>query len=324
MKKRKAIYKIFYVVLVNVVLLVSGGTAIADPLNILMVLWRGETEAEEGFRAHLSALGIDARMTVVDANLDRVVLAKKLRAEKHRLTDYDFIYSFGTTASVMTKRVIQNKVPHIFCLPTDPVRSKLTKSLSGSGENTTGVSAYVSVRLRVQTAAKVFPIKRIAFLYNPREANSVGQLEDITILGKEMGFEVVSMRLVPEDRYFNRMLQRLIEGKDNVDTIYLPADSFMVTRSEKVMKLLDQTKYHVIGSIKKFIQDGALVGVVADYADLGVQCADLIHKVMSGEDIGALPIGGVRQPQILVNELTLKRLGLSVPMVLEGQVIKIR
>ncbi|MFQ5936416.1 MAG: hypothetical protein ACE5LB_08420, partial [Acidiferrobacterales bacterium] len=43
-------------------------------LNIAMVLWRGETEAELGFKEGLQELGYSVRYTILNAGQDRAAL----------------------------------------------------------------------------------------------------------------------------------------------------------------------------------------------------------------------------------------------------------
>ncbi|KUE78936.1 hypothetical protein ATO46_19265 [Aeromonas schubertii] len=60
---------------VGVVVLLLLLTLPAQALTIAMVLWRGETQAEEGFRDELARLGYRARFVTFNANLDRNQLA---------------------------------------------------------------------------------------------------------------------------------------------------------------------------------------------------------------------------------------------------------
>ena len=49
----------------------DDGSASARPFKIFAVVWRGETEVEQGFREYLNQRGIPFEMTVRNLNLDR-------------------------------------------------------------------------------------------------------------------------------------------------------------------------------------------------------------------------------------------------------------
>ncbi|MEH6625386.1 MAG: ABC transporter substrate binding protein [Motiliproteus sp.] len=180
-----------------------------QPLSagILMVLWRGETEAEHGFREGLNELGFNSPVTIIDARQDRNRLAGLLRLQTHQLSQFDAVYTFGTTASVMTQQVLRNRRPQIFNMVSDPVGAGLVDGLSRnqnspSGKSITGISDAISASLRLTTAATMFPIKRLAVLINPREENSMSQLQELRKASTDQGIDLIELRGVPELRYW--------------------------------------------------------------------------------------------------------------------------
>jgi ABC-type uncharacterized transport system substrate-binding protein len=69
-------------------------------LNIAMILWRGETEAEKGFQQGLKEFGYSVQYTVMNAGQDRTELGRLLREELNpKLNNFDYIYVFGTTVA---------------------------------------------------------------------------------------------------------------------------------------------------------------------------------------------------------------------------------
>lgn len=100
-------------------LAISGSTlllASSNNLEIAMLLWRGETEAEAGFQAGLRKLGYTVRYTILNANQDKGELGYLLRELRPKLQEFDYIYTFGTTVSKMTRAVVDDQVPQIFNL----------------------------------------------------------------------------------------------------------------------------------------------------------------------------------------------------------------
>ena len=69
--------------------------AYSKNLHIAMILWRGETEGEIGFKVGLKKLGYSVRFTTMNAGQDRAALSQLLRNRvKPALKEFDYIYTF--------------------------------------------------------------------------------------------------------------------------------------------------------------------------------------------------------------------------------------
>ena len=120
---------------------VSAPQAAGKNLRIAMVLWRGETEAEKGFRDGLKDLGHAVNYVVMNPNQDRAELGRLLREDlKSKLETFDYVYTYGTTVTLAAKTIVQDKVPIVFSIVTDPIGAGIVKSATGSGENIAGTT----------------------------------------------------------------------------------------------------------------------------------------------------------------------------------------
>ena len=118
----------------------------AQALTIAMVLWRGETDAERGFRDELNRLGHHPTFVTFNANQDRTVLATLLRQQLlPSLTDYDYIYCFGTTATAMVKSLVGNRKPLIFSIVSDPVGAGFLSDDKTENQMVAGTSNMVPI-----------------------------------------------------------------------------------------------------------------------------------------------------------------------------------
>ncbi len=98
-------------------------------LTIAMILWRGETPAENGFKDGLKELGYSTEYIIVDANQNMKTLGIQLRELAPVFDRLDYVYTFGTTVSRRTQVIIKKKVPQIFNVVTDPVGAGIIQSL---------------------------------------------------------------------------------------------------------------------------------------------------------------------------------------------------
>jgi hypothetical protein len=85
-------------------------------LHIAMIVWRGETEAEQGFKDELQALGYTVQYTIVNAGQDEKALGRLLQRDiVPNLRNFDYIYTFGTTVSENQGGDQKSSLPGLQC-----------------------------------------------------------------------------------------------------------------------------------------------------------------------------------------------------------------
>ena len=298
--------------------------ASSQELNITMVLWRGETDAERGFKDGLEARGFRVRYQYLDALQQRTHLAELLRGNHQLLQKSDYIYSFGTTATQMVKLVNNNRIPHIFNIVFDPLRSDIIDDLHRRQSQISGISHAFPIETQLRKALEVRAIKRIAFLFNPREHNSeLARLEFLEAT-KRLGIDVIELRCPPQSDRLVHHLNRLLLGELEVDAVYLPFDSYLQSNAALIGKALQQTQLMSIGAQSGYIKAGVLMGLVPNYYDLGRVAASLVERHLTGQKMGDIPVYKAQTSRLLINETTLGRLKLSLPVSSFENAVRIR
>jgi putative ABC transport system substrate-binding protein len=291
-----------------------ASSAGAKDLKIAMVLWRGETEAEKGFREGLKELGYSVQYTVTNAGQDRTELGRLLREElKPKLDGFDYVYLFGTTVASAAKSIVQDKIPQIYNIVADPVGAGIVQSVESSGGNIAGVTNEIPLPLQIQTVLKIISFKRLGLLFNPREKNSMLVREKLTDVAKKFGFEVVDLRSPPAQDMLQENLEKLRNKSIAVDAVYLPPDSFLVSNAKLIGSELTAAKVKSIGSIETYIEKGALMGLVPSFYELGKAAATIVHRHQRGTKLTDIPVQAAKQPQLLINKTTSKALGINLP-----------
>jgi len=278
-------------------------------LKIALVLWRGETKAEISFKTKLKKLGYKVKYTIYNAQNQRYKFPDILRSIKFK--EFDYIYTFGTTASQMSKRLLDNKVPQIFNIVSAPVMANVVDSMSNSGGNIAGVSNQVPLELQIKTALSVFKFKRLALFFNPREQNSMIIRSKLIHLGQKYNFTVVSLRS-PIKEMLNDNLKKLTNGTIKVDAVYLPADSFIVSNAKLIGQSLRDAKIKSIGAIKEYVEKGALIGTVTDYVKLGEMAANILDKHQRGTPLTLIPVQIQEKPNLVLNKTTCDLLDIHI------------
>lgn len=283
-------------------------------LHIAMLVWRGGTEAEQGFKDALQTLGYRVTYSVLNAQQDQKRLARLLQqAVLPHLDTFDYIYTFGTTVSKMTRGVIRHQIPHVFNVVTDPVGAGIVESLHTPGDNISGATDRISLAIQLAAALKILPFQRLGLLFNPREKNSMIERQRLYEVAKPLQIEVVDLRSPPAHDMLQRNLQKLKDKSVVVDAVYLPPDSYMVSQARLIGTQLRAAHIPSIGSIRTFVEHGALVGVVADYRQLGRAVARIVHRHQQGEQLGRIAVQTVQEPLLVINKTSIEHFKLNVP-----------
>lgn len=311
MKNR--VFKLLIFTLVSFLFAGNSPLAAEKKLKIAMILWRGETQAETGFKDGLKELNYSAEYVVKDAGQDIKKLGVLLSELKSEFNEFDYIYTFGTTVSRRTRVIVNDKVPQIFNVVTDPVEAGIVRNTKSSGGNISGVSDAIPISLQIKTALKVFKFNKLGIFFNPREKNTMIIRKELYNVAKDYNFEVIDLRIPPLQNKLRENLQKLIDGSILVDAVYLPSDSFLVSNAKLIGSQLRAAKIKSIGEIMSFIENGVLMGVVVDYYELGRTAAKIVDRNQKGEKLQDISVENIKKTSLVINKTTSDILNIKIP-----------
>ena len=262
-----------------------------------MVLWRGITDAEKGFQAKMKKFEeFDINFTIFNANQDKKNLARIIDSlDKDK---YDLIYSFGTTVTKALKSKIKDR-PIVFNIVSRPVKANVIDSWEHSGCNITGASNAVPMDSAFSSLSKVMYIGRLGFLYNPKEANSKIQRDEVEKLQKKFGYVMVDAP-IEDVNNITEVIQQLVDAK--IDAALLPQDSLVKASADKIIPLLNKNKIPSIVTIPAMVRDNkAFLGLGANYFELGKMAADKAFLILSGKNPNNIPSSTLDRLHLTVN-----------------------
>ncbi len=305
---------IVWVMLTVVSLFGTPLSAAEKKLNIAMIQWRGETEACRGFKDGLKDLGYSVKYVTMNAGQNRKELGRLLRNELDpNINSFDYIYTFGTTVSKATKFIVKNRVPQVFTIVVAPVEAGIVKRMEDTGGNISGAIHKIPISVQLKAALKLFQFKTLGFLFNPREKNSLIQRQWVYDVAKILNIEVIDLRSPPAFDTLKRNLQRLIDKSIVVDAVFMPFDTYIFTNDKLIGDKLRVAKVKSIGSIKRFIDNGALVGVVPNYYRVGKSAAKVVDRHQKGEKLQIIPVYLPEEPILVINKTTADVLKITIP-----------
>ncbi|MFM5270997.1 ABC transporter substrate-binding protein [Aeromonas veronii] len=276
----------------------------AHALSIAMVLWRGETAAEAGFLAELTHLGYQATITTYNADQDRTALATMLRQQMlPKLAEYDYIYTFGTTATTMTKSLVANRKPLIFNVVSDPVGADILSEDKAQNSMVAGVSNMVPMALQLANASEHLATgKRLLLPFNPREQNTLLVADMLLNEAKRYQWQMVTWRMAPDPRRLDNELKRLQQDAKN-DIVFLAADSYLLSIAPRLLNALNAAAIPTICSAELFVEHGCSVGTISSYEALGKMAAGIIHRHQQGTALQDIPLQTDPHPKLVLGQL---------------------
>lgn len=305
---------------------IAGEGTAEDPFEIFMILYRGETEVEEGFRAYLADRGIHADLIVRSVERDRDLVPQFVAEAKE--IQPDLVYTWGTTVTLGVLGAYDEidpehhitDIPVVFTMVSSPDGARIVPSLDSSDRNVTGVSHVVPLDTQIRAMRAYRPLTRLALLYNPDEEASVINLRELKQLGEELDFTVVEqpVPLDPNGEADPSTLPRLIAeaAAREPQFLYIGPDTFigiyrdLITNEAMKLKLPTFT-----GTELEIRHSNAMVGLVSGYFNVGRFTGFKAEQILlDGMDPAELPIGTLSRFTYLIKMPVVREVEIYPPM----------
>jgi putative ABC transport system substrate-binding protein len=262
------------------------------------------------FRAFQDALSRQGQQVQIKEYLLKEGAAKERILAEIRSRPPSLILAMGSTATSLAHAQLK-EVPIVFCMVLNPIASGLVQSMQSSGNNLTGASLDIPVKLQFEALQSVLPsARRVGVLYNPRETEKV--VAPAAKTAATLGLELVTLPVTsPEE------VQEMVEAlpKKKIDALWSVADSTVFASSRSVEFLLRRTleaRIPVMGLSPTFVKAGALLALSVDYKDVGLQCGEQAALVLAGQAPSSLPITVPRKVTLYINLNVARAIGLTL------------
>jgi putative ABC transport system substrate-binding protein len=162
------------------------------------------------------------------------------------------------------------------------------------------------------TLSKVMYIGRLGFVYNPNEANSRIQRDEVAKLQEKFGYVMVEAPVQnPND--IQAVIDKLVGSK--IDAVLLPSDSFVKANADQIISELNRSKIPSIVSIPAMVRDNhAFLGLGPDYFELGKLAANKAFAILDGKKPDIIPSSTLDRLHMTVNLTTARQIGVNVPV----------
>ncbi|MCE5308300.1 MAG: ABC transporter substrate-binding protein [Acidobacteriales bacterium] len=219
------------------------------------------------------------------------------------------------------------KVTHVFGLVTDPFASGVGLDREHPDvhpRHLVGIGTFQPVRDALTYAKRSFPaLRRVGTVWNPAEACSEACMRVARRTCKELGIELLEAQSESSTGVAEATNSVVSRG---VEAIFIGGDNTVEMSIKSVIRAADEGRIPVIGCAPGHAELGALIGLGADYFEVGRTEGEIAADVLAGKDPAKIRIGDVMPQKLALNLSVISRLRnrWSVPQdVVDRAVIRI-
>jgi putative ABC transport system substrate-binding protein len=229
----------------------------------------------------------------------------------------------GVTVLVATDRptalaakAATTTIPIVFSSGDDPVRIGLVARLNNPGGNATGISVFTTQlgAKRLELLRQILPkLGPIAFVIDPNNSSSLLQVKEMQTAADALSQTLVVLNVGTEraaDEAFATMAQRKVSG------ILYGTTTFFQVISGRLIALAAQHKIPASYEWRDAVVAGGLMSYNTNRDEIGRQIGKYTAEILKGAKPATLPVVQSSSFVFVINLMTAKALGLTVPPIL--------
>ena len=208
----------------------------------------------------------------------------------------------------------------IVAISSDPIVTGLVPSIARPGGNITGVSVDAGIQvwgkrlgLLAEATPKLFNTRYLAsHAIWQRPTGSAAALQEAA---RDAGISVGGALIATVNKEAYQRAFNLME-QERVDSLIVSDEPEHIPYREVVTGLAAKSRIPTIYPFGLFVEVGGLIAYSIDLVDVQRRCAQLIYKILKGDNPGDVPFYQQTKFELIVNLKTAKALGLEIPAAL--------
>ena len=226
----------------------------------------------------------------------------QLIAKSYATAKKDVIVAISTPSAQAALNSTKT-IPIVYTAVTDGASAGL------KGDNITGTSDMSPLEKQINLIKDLLPkTKKIGFIYNPSEQNSVLILKKFKEIAKAKGYTVIE-KGVSSVNDINLAIDNLL---GQIDVLYIPTDNLVYSSASLVLQKANRKNVPVIASTRDIVEKGGLVTESIDYEKLGYQTGERIVDILNGKKPKDIPVETLKNTTLVVNQKMAKKYNISL------------
>ncbi len=263
-----------------------------------------EIAAERGVEFHISYDNCNADAAVMEQ------IIANFTAE-----GVDLMIGVATPVAMRMQTATEDSgIPVVFSAVSDPLAAGLVDSLEAPGANVTGTSDYLDTAAIMELIFAADPeAKTIGLLYDAGQDSSTTAIAHAKEYLDSKGVAYVEHTGVTADEV---MLAAQAMVSDKVDAVFTPTDNSIMKAELAIYETLIEAGIPHYTGADSFALNGAFLGYGVDYANLGVETANMAAGILlDGGDPASTPVMTFDNGTATINTETCAALGLDLETV---------
>jgi putative ABC transport system substrate-binding protein len=227
----------------------------------------------------------------------------------------DVIVTSGTAVGAVKQ--VTSVIPIVFAVATDPLGGGLVANLARPGGNVTGLSSQTSdlSGKRLETLRDAIPgLRRLAIMGNVGYSATVQELDEVQAAARALGLEVTTLAIRRADD-----IAPALETLKGTDALYVCSDSLAAANRVRIVVLALGARLPTIYGEQAHVEAGGMMSYGANVPDLFRRAGDFVDKILRGAKPADLPVEQPTKFDLVINLITAKALGLTIPPMLLGR-----
>ena len=274
----------------------------------------------ENIENQLAALaeekGVTFEISYDNCNADGNVMAQII--QNFIADDVDLMVGVATPVAMnMQAATEDNGIPVVFAAVSDPISTGLVESMDEPGANITGTSDGLDTAAVMKLIFAADPdADSIALLYDMGQDSSTTPIAEAKAFLDEKGIAYKDYNGTTVDEVMLAVDALIADG---VDAVCTPTDNTIMTAELSIYEALAEAGIPHYTGADSFALNGAFVGYGVDYANLGVETANMIAQILvEGANPAGTPVLTFDNGTATVNTETCEALGLDYDAIAEA------
>ncbi|MFH2046821.1 MAG: ABC transporter substrate-binding protein [Pseudomonadota bacterium] len=269
--------------------------------------------AIRGFKEGLADLGFieneNLELITQHANGDMSFLPQ---ATANLLQQHPDILVIMSTPSLSSAIANSDGLNIAFGIVSAPLQAGAGKRFDDHLPYVTGIVQLIPTEELFDWTRKLFPqAKRIGALYNPSEANSIKEIQDLQKILDLQGIELVKTAVYSTSEVPESIRALLAK---NVDLVFSMGDNTVANGMPTMVKACEQQGVPIIAEDIALMGTGAVISCApGPYSD-GRDLAKLTARILLGESPADIPIVPGKKNELTIDALALKNAGITAPV----------
>jgi ABC-type uncharacterized transport system substrate-binding protein len=152
-------------------------------------------------------------------------------------------------------------------------------------------------------------LRRLAIIGNVGYPTSVLEMIEVQGAARTFGLEVATLEI----RRAEDIAAAFEALKDRVEALYVCGDALTATNRNRIFTFALAARLPTIVGGREQLEGGGLISYGPNFADLYRRAAEIVDKILRGAKPADLPVEQPTKFDLIINLVTARALGLTVP-----------